>query len=180
MVGWHHRLNQHELEQTPGVSEGQGTLACCSPWGPQEWDMTEQLNNNSPQVAALPCASPTSPSVRIAFPPPCQPRALQLTKPPPRRESTPLPSTPGLSSSPGVSASFSYRLRGSAWPLAPGFSQPHPAPPSSCLWLPEKSSAGLSSFSIRVFSMWERSLSGASSLTSSASSGERSRDRGLG
>ena len=33
MVGWHHRLNGHEFEQTPGVSEGLGNLACCSPWG---------------------------------------------------------------------------------------------------------------------------------------------------
>ena len=33
MVGWHHWLNGHEFEQTPGESEGQGTLMCCSPWG---------------------------------------------------------------------------------------------------------------------------------------------------
>ena len=33
MVGWHHRLNGHEFEQTLGASEGQGSLACCSPWG---------------------------------------------------------------------------------------------------------------------------------------------------
>ena len=32
MVGWHHQLNRHEFEQTPGNSEGQGSLACCSPW----------------------------------------------------------------------------------------------------------------------------------------------------
>ena len=32
IVGWHHRLNGHEFEQTPGDSEGQGSLACCSPW----------------------------------------------------------------------------------------------------------------------------------------------------
>ena len=32
MVGWHHRLNGHEFEQSPGDSEGQGSLACCSPW----------------------------------------------------------------------------------------------------------------------------------------------------
>ena len=36
MVGWHHRLNGHELEQTPGDGEGQGSLACCSPWGHKE------------------------------------------------------------------------------------------------------------------------------------------------
>ena len=32
-VGWHHRLNGHEFEQTWGDGEGQGSLACCSPWG---------------------------------------------------------------------------------------------------------------------------------------------------
>ena len=32
MVGWHHQVNGHEFEQTPGDSEGQGSLACCSPW----------------------------------------------------------------------------------------------------------------------------------------------------
>ena len=39
-VGWHHRLNGHEFEQTPGDGEGQG-LACCSPWGHKELDMNE-------------------------------------------------------------------------------------------------------------------------------------------
>ena len=33
MVGWHPRLNEHEFEQTPGDSERQGSLECCSPWG---------------------------------------------------------------------------------------------------------------------------------------------------
>ena len=42
MVGWHHRLNGHGFESTPGV--GQGGLACCGPWGHKELDMTEQLN----------------------------------------------------------------------------------------------------------------------------------------
>ena len=36
MVGWHHWLNGHDFEQTPGNSEGQGSLACCSPWGRKE------------------------------------------------------------------------------------------------------------------------------------------------
>ena len=40
MVGWHHRLTGHEFEQTPGDSEGQGILACCSSWGQKESDMT--------------------------------------------------------------------------------------------------------------------------------------------
>ena len=50
MVGWHHRLNGHEFEQTPGDGEGQGGLACCSPWGRRESDTTEQLNNNQSNV----------------------------------------------------------------------------------------------------------------------------------
>ena len=44
MVGWHHRLNGHEFDQAPGVGDGQGSLACCSPWSLKELDMTEQLN----------------------------------------------------------------------------------------------------------------------------------------
>ena len=47
MVGWHHRMNGHEFEQTPGDSGGQGSLACCSLWGCKELDMTEPLNNNN-------------------------------------------------------------------------------------------------------------------------------------
>ena len=41
MVGWHHLLNGHEFEQTPGESEGQVSLVCYSPWGCKESDMTE-------------------------------------------------------------------------------------------------------------------------------------------
>ena len=41
MVGCHHRLNGHEFGQTPEYSEGQRDLACCSPWGHKEWNMTE-------------------------------------------------------------------------------------------------------------------------------------------
>ena len=44
MLGWHHQLNGHEFEQTPEDSEGQGSLACCSPWGHKESDTTEWLN----------------------------------------------------------------------------------------------------------------------------------------
>ena len=46
MVGWHHRLNGHEFEQAPEVGDGQGSLACCTPRGCKELDMTEWLNNN--------------------------------------------------------------------------------------------------------------------------------------
>ena len=46
MVGYHHWLNGHEFEQTPGDSEGQGSLACCSPWiAKSQLDTTEWLNN---------------------------------------------------------------------------------------------------------------------------------------
>ena len=44
MVGWHHWLDGHELEQAPGVGDGQGSLACYNPWGCKELDMTEWLN----------------------------------------------------------------------------------------------------------------------------------------
>ena len=47
MIGWHHRLNGHEFEQTLEDSEGQGSLVCCSPWGHKGSDMTEWLNNSS-------------------------------------------------------------------------------------------------------------------------------------
>ena len=40
MVGWHHWHNEHEFEQTPGDSEVQESLACCSPWGQKGYDMT--------------------------------------------------------------------------------------------------------------------------------------------
>ena len=52
MAGWHHQLDGHEFEKTPGDGEGQGCLTCCSPWGRKESDTTEQLNwtelNSSP------------------------------------------------------------------------------------------------------------------------------------
>ena len=44
MVGWHHQLNGHEFEQTPGVGNGQGGPAYCSPWGRKVLEMTEWLN----------------------------------------------------------------------------------------------------------------------------------------
>ena len=47
MIGWHHWLNGHEFEQSPGDGEGQGSLACCSSQGRKDLDSTEQLNSNS-------------------------------------------------------------------------------------------------------------------------------------
>ena len=44
VVRWHHQLYGHELEQALGVAAGQGSLACCSPWGLKESDSTEWLN----------------------------------------------------------------------------------------------------------------------------------------
>ena len=43
MAGWHHWFNGHQFGQAPGVGDGQGSLACCSPWGCKELDTTEQL-----------------------------------------------------------------------------------------------------------------------------------------
>ena len=43
MVGWHHGLNGHEFEQTRGDGEGQGSVACWSPWDHKESDPTESL-----------------------------------------------------------------------------------------------------------------------------------------
>ena len=57
MVGWHHRLNGREFEQAPGVGEGQGGLACCSPWGRKESDTTGQRNNNNKSQKPPRCVS---------------------------------------------------------------------------------------------------------------------------
>ena len=61
MAGQHHQHNEHELGQTLGDSEGQGGLACCSPRGREELDMTERMNNNS-SIAPI-----FLPQVHIAF-----------------------------------------------------------------------------------------------------------------
>ena len=62
MVRRHHQLNGHESEQTMGDGEGQGSLACCSPWGCKQSNMTEQLNNfsllSSTSLCSKPCSSP--------------------------------------------------------------------------------------------------------------------------
>ena len=67
MVVWHHR---HEFEQALGDGEGQGSLACCSPWGHKELDTTELLKNNNGPVASPLHASETSVVIQdITFPP---------------------------------------------------------------------------------------------------------------
>ena len=53
IVGWHHLLNRHEFEQALSVGDGHGSLACCSPWGHKELDMTEGLNWTDAQASAL-------------------------------------------------------------------------------------------------------------------------------
>ena len=53
MVGRHHWLNGDEFEQALGDREGQGSLACCSPWGGKESDMTEWLNNKGSQKPSV-------------------------------------------------------------------------------------------------------------------------------
>ena len=53
MIGLHHRLDGHEFEQAPGVGDGQGSPACCSPWGRKKSDMTEQLNWVTEERAGL-------------------------------------------------------------------------------------------------------------------------------
>ena len=46
MVGWHHQLNGHELKQTPGNGEGQGSQDCCSSWDCKESDLSGRLTSN--------------------------------------------------------------------------------------------------------------------------------------
>ena len=48
VVGWHRRLSEHQLEQTPGGGKGQGSLVCCIPWGPEGSGITQSLNNSNP------------------------------------------------------------------------------------------------------------------------------------
>ena len=56
ILGWDHWLSCHEFEQAPGVGDGQGFLACCSPWGHKESDTTEQLNSNDNNMRVnVPC-----------------------------------------------------------------------------------------------------------------------------
>ena len=55
MVRWHHRLNGHEFEQTLGDGEGQGSLACCIPWGHKELDTVERLNKTKPPLDPQHC-----------------------------------------------------------------------------------------------------------------------------
>ena len=57
MVGWHHRLDGHGFGWTPGVGDGQGSLACCSPRGCKESDTTERLNWTEGNISLKPMQS---------------------------------------------------------------------------------------------------------------------------
>ena len=57
MIGWYHQLDGLEFEQAPGVDDGQGGLACCSPWGCKELDMTERLNRTEAPWMLYPIGS---------------------------------------------------------------------------------------------------------------------------
>ena len=55
VVGWHHLLNGHEIEQMPGDGEGKGNLECYSPWGHKESKTTEPMKNNTTTVGKNSC-----------------------------------------------------------------------------------------------------------------------------
>ena len=61
MVRWHHWLNGREFEQALGVGDGQGSLACCSPWGCKKSDKTEQLNWTGGGLVTKLCPTPCNP-----------------------------------------------------------------------------------------------------------------------
>ena len=64
MVGWHHWLNGHEFEQTPGESEGRESLVRCRSWGHKESDTTEQQDSGTSATCSS-CSLPSSPGPRL-------------------------------------------------------------------------------------------------------------------
>ena len=62
-AGWHHQLNGHEFAKTPGDSEGQGSLECCSPWGHKELDETYWPNNNQQHTQLITSSALNSPLI---------------------------------------------------------------------------------------------------------------------
>ena len=69
MAGWHHQLDGHEFEWTPGVGDGQGDLVCCDSWGLKELDTTEQLNRTElNQPVPFPSHSPFLAGVHFLSP----------------------------------------------------------------------------------------------------------------
>ena len=69
MVGWHHWLNRHEFEETLGVGDGQGSLACCSPWGCKDLDTTEWLNWTELRKAGMTELTSTNQNLLSLLPP---------------------------------------------------------------------------------------------------------------
>ena len=65
MGGWHHQLKACKSEQTPGDTEGQGSLACCSPWGYKESGMTERLNSNKSMTIPTNKGKPSNPIPKL-------------------------------------------------------------------------------------------------------------------
>ena len=69
IAGWHHWLNGHEFEQTPGVGDGQGGLACCDSWGHKESDTTKRLIWTELNIAMLRICSVQRLAVTKWYPP---------------------------------------------------------------------------------------------------------------
>ena len=66
MVGWHLWLNGHEFEQTPGDSEGQGRLGCCSPWGRKSWIWFSDWTTTAAHLAEEKPPTPALPSLPVS------------------------------------------------------------------------------------------------------------------
>ena len=70
MVGWHHQFDGHEFEQAPGVGEGQGSMACCSPWGRRvghdwETELNWQGHVSAPALTQRPLFTPHTSSLPV-------------------------------------------------------------------------------------------------------------------
>ena len=68
IVGWHHWLDGYEFEQAPGICDGQGSLACCSPWVCKQSDMTELLNWTETTAIKISHPSVVFQTLTIGFP----------------------------------------------------------------------------------------------------------------
>ena len=102
MVGWHHWLSGHEFEQDPGVGDIQGNLACCSPWGGKELDLTKQLNWTECRRKRL-----TDTENKLVLPAGAS-LIAQLVKNPPAMQETPVDSWVGKSTEEGIGYSLKY------------------------------------------------------------------------
>ena len=82
VIGWHHQFNGHEFEQTLGGSEGQRSLACCSPWSLKESDKVERLNENNKHTNSSlmgQCSVCLSKQVQCAYLSLCCPICIQCS-----------------------------------------------------------------------------------------------------